>query len=205
MSLAHLQGKRSGRPRGSRSAPAWLRAARWASENLDDANAVPPTPLAGRLLAMGREHPDRLAVCLAKLSAMERAEHRRLNRAIVPTESVSKKAEGPTESPRAEQPDLATKGDRNGRPGSLTNWLPDDDQLRRVKQVRVSEALLFGLLRSGNAGWARKAPFDARVVGCIADPSRREVCLIVRSQTFPEVAHGEPVPELEMTPPEGYR
>jgi len=68
-SVAHLQDRRTGRPRGARSAPAWLRAARWAHRNLGKPEAVPPSALAGRLLALGQEHPDRLAVCLDKLEA----------------------------------------------------------------------------------------------------------------------------------------
>jgi hypothetical protein len=68
MGLKDLVGKRIGRPKGSKNAPPWTRAARWALENLDNPAAVPPSPLAGRFLALGREHPDRLAVCLDMLT-----------------------------------------------------------------------------------------------------------------------------------------
>ena len=59
MGTAQLQGKRTGRPPGIKSRP-WRRAVLWCIRNLDKADAVPPSPLAGRLLALGREHPDRL-------------------------------------------------------------------------------------------------------------------------------------------------
>jgi hypothetical protein len=66
MGVQHLEGKRSGRPRGSKSRP-WLRALRWACRNLHRPNAVPPTPLAEHYLALGRERPDQFLACLATL------------------------------------------------------------------------------------------------------------------------------------------
>lgn len=65
MGVEHLQDKRTGRPSGSKSRPAWVRAVQWAERHLGRPEAVPPSPLAGLLLAMGREHPDRLLGCLA--------------------------------------------------------------------------------------------------------------------------------------------
>jgi hypothetical protein len=65
MGLEHLVGKRSGRPKGLKSAPAWVRALKWAERHLDRLEAVPPSPLAARLVALGREHPDRFVACLA--------------------------------------------------------------------------------------------------------------------------------------------
>lgn len=70
MALKDLIGKRTGRPPGAKSAAPWVRTARWAARNLDTPEAVPPSPLAGRLLALGRKQPDRLAVCLARLEAL---------------------------------------------------------------------------------------------------------------------------------------
>ncbi len=70
MGLQHLEGKRSGRPRGARTTPQWVRAVRWASKYLGDLDAVPPSDLAGRLVTMGREHPDKLIHCLALVDAL---------------------------------------------------------------------------------------------------------------------------------------
>jgi hypothetical protein len=69
MRVEHLDGKRTGRPRGSRSTPAWVRDLRWAGRHLGDPEAAPPSPLAGRLLAWGREQPDRFLACLAPRDA----------------------------------------------------------------------------------------------------------------------------------------
>src|SRR5262249_52231764 len=65
MGLKHLQDNRTGRPRGSKNSPAWVRDVRWAYKHLGRPDAVPPTALAGLLVALGREHPDQFVSCLA--------------------------------------------------------------------------------------------------------------------------------------------
>ena len=72
MGIEHLLGKRTGRPRGTKSTPAGLRDARWVNRNLGREGVIPPTPLAERLLALAREAPDRFAVCLATMEADHR-------------------------------------------------------------------------------------------------------------------------------------
>jgi hypothetical protein len=69
MSVEHLMGKRTGRRHGSKNRPEWVRAVRWAYAHLDDEGAVPPSPLAGLLLEIGRREPDRLCACLAVADA----------------------------------------------------------------------------------------------------------------------------------------
>src|SRR5438552_16411764 len=64
MGVEHLQGKRTGRPRGSKSTPAWARDVRWVQKHLGQPAATPPTPLAGLLLNLGREHPEKFVACL---------------------------------------------------------------------------------------------------------------------------------------------
>jgi hypothetical protein len=49
MGLQHLEGKRTGRPRGSKTSPLVDRDVRWAYRNLGTPDAVPPSPLAGGL------------------------------------------------------------------------------------------------------------------------------------------------------------
>jgi hypothetical protein len=70
--LEHLEKKRTGRPKGSKTSPAWVRALRWAERNLGkpDAEAQAPSELARYLLALGREHPDRFLACLALLEPL---------------------------------------------------------------------------------------------------------------------------------------
>ena len=74
MGLQHLEGKRTGRPRGSKTSPPLDRDVRWAYRNLGTSDAVPPSPLAGALLTLGREYPDRFAACLAALASIDRRE-----------------------------------------------------------------------------------------------------------------------------------
>jgi hypothetical protein len=69
MGVEHLQGMRTGRPKGSKTSPAWVRALGWAERNLDNTDAVPPSALSGRLLAFGREQPDKFLACLARRDA----------------------------------------------------------------------------------------------------------------------------------------
>jgi hypothetical protein len=69
MSVEHLAGKRTGRKHGSKNRAPWVRAVRWAYAHLGDEGTVPPSPLAGLLLEMGRREPDRLVTCLALADA----------------------------------------------------------------------------------------------------------------------------------------
>lgn len=72
MGVVHLQGKRTGRPHGSKNAPDWVRALRWVKRNLERPDARPPNGLAGYYLALAREQPRTFTECLAALSAWQR-------------------------------------------------------------------------------------------------------------------------------------
>lgn len=69
MGLQDLLNRRTGRPPGSKSSPAWVRALRWAERNLGRPDAEPPSALAQLLVTLGREHPDRFVACLAVVDA----------------------------------------------------------------------------------------------------------------------------------------
>ena len=71
MGIEHLNGRRTGRRPGQKSRPAWERGLLWAYKHLDQIEAKPPSELAGRLLALGRDAPDRLFACLALLDALD--------------------------------------------------------------------------------------------------------------------------------------
>jgi hypothetical protein len=73
MGLQHLAGKRTGRPKGSRSKPRWLRDLAWAEKNLGNPDAQPPSELARRLRDLGRARPDQFLACLALRDVMRRA------------------------------------------------------------------------------------------------------------------------------------
>jgi hypothetical protein len=75
MGIEHLNGKRTGRRPGTKSRPSWEREIHWAYKNLDREDAKPPSALAGRLLTLGREHPDRFAALLLRLGELGRPEN----------------------------------------------------------------------------------------------------------------------------------
>src|SRR5262245_13862092 len=164
MGVEHLQGRRKGRPPGSKTTPRWRRDVEWVYKHLGDAEAKPPSELARRLLALAREHPDRLLRCLLQVDAA------------------------------AHKP-AATRG-AEGAPAGGSGGLPGGGQERRLKKVTIPEARLFSFLREGT-GWVHDPPADAYVVRCEADTSQRKIRLFISSLTFPEVAQGEPVLELE--------
>ncbi len=169
MGVDHLQGKRTGRPRGAKTPPPWVRAARWAYEHLDVADAVPPSALAARLVALGRKHPDRLAVCLARLDAMGHRTDRR-NRG-------------------------GNDARANGA-GQTVGGILDDGQPRRLKQVTIREMDLFSPARHDSRVCVQNPPCGAHVVGCEVDTSRRRIHFFIRSEDFEVVEEGNPIPEL---------
>jgi hypothetical protein len=171
MGLEHLDGKRTGRPRGARSAP-WLRDLRWAYRNLGG-DAEPPSDLAKRLLALGREHPDRLVTCLVQLEAVA-AQQPEARRAAERTDrKVGEEVDGPgarVEGPRG-----------------------------RVKKLRVTEAQLMAYLSGRRYPWIRNLPPAVEIVACEREPGGKAVfVLTLRAEAFPLVAEGQEVPEFEV-------
>jgi hypothetical protein len=71
----------------------------------------------------------------------------------------------------------------------------DDDKPRNVQRLDILERLLFSILRGEQRRWYYKIPDDARLVAC----ERQGNCveLLIRSQMFPAVPEGEPVPGVE--------
>lgn len=166
MGLAHLKGKRSGRPRGSKNRPPWVRAALWASRNLDNLEAVPPSPLAGRLLALGREHPDRLVVVLLKADAARDRQEREKRQ-----ELAARKARQP-------RPAKTVPGERRLRKLALYGSRLFDTlslELSRVPRLPGSVEIVGIMLSTTNGG---------------------HTVLTLRSQAFEEVPEGERIPEM---------
>ena len=168
MGLEHLEGKRTGRPRGSKSTPPWVKAVRWASKNLDNPHAVPPSALAGRLLALGREHPDRLVACLANLYAMEHQD----------------------EVPARASPPLPTPPDNSN---GAAQALPAPQGPRKLRTVFVSVADLSKQLWH----YHTSIPSDARLVGCALDEARPGIVYTISSETFAPIPVGQPIPEMK--------
>jgi hypothetical protein len=142
-----------------------LRAGRWAVANLDNAAAVPPSPLAGRLLALGRKHPDRLVVCLARMEALSRKPQ-------------------PQQSPKLN--------------GTVDDGIAHECEARRLKKLFVREDQLLSCIGNERGKYyVYKPPSDAHVVACHANPSQREIEVVIHSSDFPVVAADEPIPALE--------
>jgi hypothetical protein len=53
--------------------------------------------------------------------------------------------------------------------------------------------------------WLRNLPLDTRLISCVMHPARSGVEFLIHSETFPEVAEGEPIPEFpwKFTFPDG--
>src|SRR5262249_9739218 len=169
MGVTHLVGKRTGRPRGSKSRSPWRRDALWVYRNLDNLEAKPPSAFAKLLLAQAREHPDRFFACLTLLDAPAKAEEH-------------------TGSPQGVQV--------NGV-GRLAAGGLDDGRPPRLKTVTLRESRLLSSFREETGIWVHKLPHDAHVVYCEADPGRRVIRLFLYSESFAVVEEGQPVPELE--------
>lgn len=176
MGLKDLEGKRTGRPRGSKSTPAWVRDLRWTSRNLGNPDAEPPSELARCLLALGREHSDRFLACLAILDGLGPKADQRDREASDRTERQSNPAEG-----------LADRREQNGNRAPRTSGQP-----LRLRRVSLAEQDVVFLL----ARYRANLPHDCKVVGCAVDPVRGGVVFTLTSETFPPVTEGEPVPEL---------
>ena len=178
MGLQHLLNKRSGRPKGSKTSPPWARDLRWAYKNLGRPDAVPPTALAGLLVALGREHPDRLVACLVLLDS---------------------------QAPKAEQRERDANDAQPRGGGGAASEFPDYGPSRRLREVTVSEGRLFAYLRAGSGRWVHTPPHDAHVVGVVANISQRTIRLVIHSEDFPVVEEGKPIPELEKEWSDGSR
>jgi hypothetical protein len=64
-SVAHLEGKRTGRPPASKSTPRWIKDLKWVEKHLGDPGAKPPTALAAQLVKLAREQPAEFVKLLA--------------------------------------------------------------------------------------------------------------------------------------------
>lgn len=204
MALKDLQLKRSGRPKGSKTSPLWVRAARWACENLDNPDAVAPSPLACQLLAFGRKNPHKLAICLAQLDALCHKADKRKGVAGNPAEqkpdSEKVTANGKPKKSDSISPELLpplgianhqVKVENAGREASVRQ------PLRRIKKLFMSNKLLLDFLLGRPAPRAQAlANSHARVVGCKMDSASGGTWVMITAQEFDEVKEGAPVPDL---------
>jgi hypothetical protein len=141
----------------------------WAYRNLGNPDANPPNRQATALLALGRDYPDRLVACMA----------------LADPPHAKADARGPAADGPAKP---CTGGAAVGSPGAAAS--------RRLQEVAVAEKRLLSHLSEGT-GYVFRPPHDAHVVGCQLDTAKREIRLIFHSESFPVVAEGEPIPDME--------
>jgi hypothetical protein len=174
MGVEHLVGKRSGRPKGSKSRPPWVRDLLWAYRNLGKPDAVPPSPLAAGLAALGRERPEQLVACLALADGLGR------------------------------QGQAADPGERtDGKPGDGAVPPPPEaptEPPHGLQRVSVPGEDLIAYLRGAPLSWVRSVPHVFEVVGLSLENCglERRAVLTIRSPRLPPAADGEPIPELKV-------
>ena len=95
---------------------------------------------------------------------------------------------------------------RQGRPRGSKASDPEDThpgdcapRADRLMRLVVDERDLAWRLASIKAPCVVNLPPDFQIVGCRFDAARRVVVLVIRSETFPRVARGAPIPEFEPT------
>jgi len=199
MSLKDLEGKRIGRPAGSRNAPPWLRAARWVLGHLDEPGAEAPTPLARLLAEQARQD---LVKFLLALDSMERAQRgQQAGNGVVHADQVGNsqlgrsvgQVDGRNDTPKGDAPPSSVSAPQQAPPKSPPVQSPP---ARRVKRLIVSgKDLVQWLLGQREPPWLRFLPGCFDLVGCTLNKSG-DANLLVKSWTFEPVAEGEEVPTI---------
>jgi hypothetical protein len=174
MGLKDLDGKRSGRRRGSKSAPQWVRDLRRAYKNLGKPDGEILSEGVRYWLAVARERPSEFAAALAQL---DRADSRK--------PEANDTAAGAVPSDRQANVNGAT-------PVTLIAKRP-----LRVKKLFLSFDHLVKLIRGDLPLPVAHLPHNSRWTACDLDRVRKGLVLAIRSEAFPLVAAGEPIPELE--------
>jgi hypothetical protein len=167
MTTEVVERKKIGRPLGSQSAPKGLRMARWVSRHLGDEAAVPPSPLAARLLALAREEPDRFALFWDQAESQAR--------------SWTGRQAGSSATVGAGPPDA------NGESAAD----------RRLRNLSLSMRQYGDLLHGVGWSWIDALPERFRLVGTAfrRQGSALRAVLTIGAPTFSPVPEGQPIPE----------
>ena len=200
MGTLHLEGRRTGRPKGAKSAPLWVRAARWALKNLETPDAVPPSALAGRLLALGREQPDKLVLCLEEMNA------HRVN-AIQGSRDANRTFEPDVPEDVALESDESEAGESNSEPTSQNLQTPSiqppaeycdqaesdaDQQPRNMRTLFIPTEGLVKLLMHCRLS----LPDDVKLVRITEDRAQDGYLFTLDSEAFEAIPEGEQIPSL---------
>jgi hypothetical protein len=172
--------QRTGRPKGSKTTPPWVRAVSWAERNYGKPGAVPPNALAARILQMAQERPDLFVKCCALRDGPQQAR---------PPKAPAPPAHGTPP---------AVAGAVAGRPACASAW--EKYPSGGLKVVTIGNWSLSSLL-SGQEGKLVGVP-QGRVVD--AWVSADGLSLLVNSAGLRRLPSGVPIPEesagFEQTP-----
>jgi hypothetical protein len=160
---------RTGRPKGSKTTPRWVRALNWAERNYGTPGAVPPNALAARLLELARERPELFVRCLALRDAPQREAR-------------------PPKAPAAPANGTPPAGAAVG-PASRAS----DPWLRYPNGLKVLVFLCRNMwdMFDGEAKPVNLPP-DGQVVDCW--PQGGGVALLFHAPSLPRLGPGRPVP-----------
>jgi hypothetical protein len=194
VSVDHLVGKRTGRRKGSKSRPHWQRAVRWVERYLGDPDAKPPSPLAGRLLALANQDMAGFLRCLATLDRQDDDGNRNAAAArpldpqpsatpVLAASPASAALPAPPAGPKIKTISLGVDGLQVVK-RDFTN-VPAHPDLYSLMLIAAALKHLW-----------KKLPGGAAFLGCVEDRSRMRIVFTVRSEMFPPVVEGTPVPEF---------
>jgi hypothetical protein len=169
MGLKDLDGNRTGRSRGSKSAPRWTRDLKWVYRHLGE-DVEPPTSGAKFWRGVAQEQPDKFAAALAQLDQASQ----RMSEASVP----------------------ATVADSRPESGAVPAITRVAQKPQRVKLAFLSLDHLTKLLAGGLR--AADIQGDARVIACSLDRERRGLVLTLCSRDFPLVREGQLISQMEL-------
>jgi hypothetical protein len=124
------------------------------------------------LVALGREHPDRLVSCLATADG---AAERKGEQSAGQAEIANPEPQDQLRSPRA-------VGER-----------PQG----RLKKLRVTESQLAAYLTGRRHPTIKNLPPDFEIVACEREAGGNVFILTLRSEAFPLVPEDQDVPEIE--------
>ena len=71
----------------------------------------------------------------------------------------------------------------------------------KLRIIKLTPEQLVGLLQGKPSFLAGKLPSDLELFDVKMDLFEKQVCMVVRSDSFPDVAESDRIPELELTKP----
>ncbi len=156
MGLEHLQGKRTGRPRGARTKSRLRQDIAGAYRNQGKPDAQPPSAGAGLWQKLAREQPAIFLECVVRVDT-------------APEQESENAVEADSSRPAVDWSSQPTRQ-------SFGMKLPE-----RVRLLFMSGQHLFYRLIGDGSQEVSNLPRDTHLVGCASDPARYGVLLVIYS------------------------